>query len=90
MPVLGELGWAVSTGLPQPHWEEGLENQDSVAPQALKHLHRDFTTGQENLCVPWSPQTPGSAADPQPSPSTGAGLQLGNVHTSHKQVKLDV
>lgn len=67
VPVLGELGWAVSTGLPQPHWEEGLENQDSVAPQALKHLHRDFTTGQENLCVPWSPQTPGSAADPQPS-----------------------
>lgn len=95
MPVLGDLGWAESTGLSQPRWEGGLENQDpvaSVSPQAFKH--GDFTTGQEKLCLPWEPQTSlGSAADLQPSPSAAVGFaagQLGNIHASHKQVKLDV
>lgn len=52
--VLSKLGWAVTaTG-------EELEIQGivaSVTPQALKHLHWDFTTGQEKLLLclePWS------------------------------------
>lgn len=57
-------------------------------------LHRDFTTGQEKLCLPWNPQSPGPAAIPGcRSRSTGSGFaagQLGNIQGSHKQVKLDV
>lgn len=53
-------------------------------PKALKHLHRDFTTGQEKLCLPWSPQSSGLCCQPAAIPGwaagaapQGAGLQLG-------------
>lgn len=79
VPVLGELGWAVR---PQPHSEGGRENQGlvaSVPPQALKHFHRDFTTGQEKLCLPWTPE---SSADLQQSRAAGAALQLDSLGIS--------
>lgn len=52
--MLSELGWAELQTLDcHSHAPEGgLESQDiaaSVTSRALKHLHRDFATGQERL-----------------------------------------
>lgn len=78
------LGW--EHGAAQPHSEGGQENQGlvaSVSPQALKHFHRDFTTGQEKLCLPWTPE---SSADLQQSLAAGAALQLDSLGISRPAI----
>lgn len=90
MPVLGALGWAVSTGLSQPRSEGGLENQHlvaSVSPQALKHCTGTSLQVRKSCACPGTHRAPdlqqslAAGAAPQ-----GAGLQLGSLGISRAAI----